>query len=507
MGKHLAEFVDPSQVHEALFVGYLWSNPSLYQRYKTHKITNKSFTEQTWYFYYTVGLQMFDNGIRDFDDKTVYSFVVSRPKEKNKKSYIEAYNDFGAFQTIEEIMKECQKDTHNEEYHLSEIQKFEVLRNMQSVGLIDVGNEEQVIKLTRMNLKQLQMYIQFKHKEMFAHVNAGEVIEHDLVDDLDETIEDLDSGESMGIPLHDSPRLSRKIKGWKDGSLYYLVLASGVGKSSIAMEKFILSLFENQEKAILAINEESVKKWRSLLLATICSKILKTPLNREKMYEGKFDKDTLQKLNNAKAWAVEKGQGLIKTLELKKYRIEDVLSRVELYRPKGYKKLIIDTFKPDRSSKDKARWEAFSDSAQELHDLIKEDNQNVGTLATVQLKLGKESRFLDLDATGKSMEINEVAAVVMMGRLLYDDEYPGAKTANGKNSPYILHPYNYKKDEFDGTYYKEDYKLDPKKTYLVLFLAKNRFGSEEEQILYEVSYGINTFKEVALVQVPRIGTH
>lgn len=43
------------------------------------------------------------------------------------------------------------------------------------------------------------------------------------------------------------------------------------------------------------------------------------------------------------------------------------------------------------------------------------------------------------------MEINEVAAVVMMGRLLYDDEYPGAKTANGKNSPYILHPYNYKK--------------------------------------------------------------
>ena len=117
--------------------------------------------------------------------------------------------------------------------------------------------------------------------------------------------------------------------------------------------------------------------------------------------------------------------------------MEDIHNRVELYRPKGYSKLIIDTFKPDRSQNDMARWEAFSNSAQELHELIKEDNYNVGTLATVQLKLGKETRFLDLDSTGKSMEINEVAAVVMMGRLLFDDEYEGGKFA--------LKPYNYKK--------------------------------------------------------------
>ncbi|MEC2307707.1 replication protein [Bacillus atrophaeus] len=505
MTKFLNEFIEPSHIHEALFVGYLWSNPALYQRYRAHKITVNTFTTQTWYFYFTVGLQMFESGIRDFDDKTAYAFLVSRPKEKNKKSYIDAYNDFGAFETIEDLINECRNDSQNEEYHLSEMQKYESLRRLQSEALIDVTDRALIQKLTGMSLKQLQMYVQFKFKETFSHVNAGEVIEHDLVEDLDLTIEELNTGESMGIPLHDSPRLSRKIKGWKDGSLYYLVLASGVGKSSIAMEKFILSLFENKEKAILAINEESVKKWRSLLLATISSKILRKPINREKMYEGHFEVKTLNKLNEAKEWAKENGKGLVKTLELKKYRVEDILSRVELYRPKGFKKLIIDTFKPDRSQKDMARWESFSNSAQELHDLIKEDNQNVGTLATVQLKLGKESRYLDLDATGKSMEINEVAAVVMMGRLLFDDEFPGAKTANGKNSPYILHPYNYKKDGLTGEYYTEEYRLDPEKKYLVLFLAKNRFGSEEEQIIFEVNYGINTFKEVAYVQVPRIG--
>jgi hypothetical protein len=206
----------------------------------------------------------------------------------------------------------------------------------------------------------------------------------------------------------------------------------------------------------------------------------------------------LDKLNNAAKWAREHGKGLIKTLELKRYRVEDILNRVELYRPLGFTKLIIDTFKPDRSQTDLARWESFSNSAQELHDLIKEDNYNVGTLATVQLKLGKEARFLDLECTGKSMEINEVAAVVMMGRLLFTDEYEGEKFA--------LKPYNYKKDELTGEWYAEDYKLDSNKPYLVLFLAKNRFGSEDEQIIYEVNYDINSFKEVSYVKVPRYGS-
>ena len=495
--EYIKDFTEPSFIHESLLCGYLWSNPSLYQKYKTHKLTNTTFTEKVWFFYYTLGKQMFDNGIREFDDTTVYSFVVSRPKEKNKKSYIDAYNDFGGYETIQELMLECQKESVNDEYHLSEIQKFEVLRKLQQESLIDVSNIELITKFIQMTLKQVQLYVQHKQKEVFANINSGDVIEHDLVDNLDETIEELNSGEQMGSPLHDAPRLNRKIKGWKDGSLYYLVLSSGIGKSSLAMEKFVLSLFENGEKAILAINEESVSKWRSLLLSTISTKILKKPINREKMYEGNYNSEMLEKLNNAAKWAREKGQGLVKTLELKKYRVEDILSRVELYRPKGYNKLIIDTFKPDRSSKDMARWESFSNSAQELHELIKEDNYNVGTLATVQLKLGKETRFLDLESTGKSMEINEVAAVVMMGRLLFSDEYEGGKFA--------LAPYNYVKDQLTGQWYTEDYKLDVEKQYLVLFLSKNRFGSEEEQIIYEANYEINSFKEVAYVKVPRVG--
>jgi replicative DNA helicase len=495
--KYIDEFIDPSFIHESLFVGYIWSNPGLYQKYRTHKINQETFTQSVWYFYYVIGQQMFDSGIREFDDKTVYSFVVSRPQELGKKSYFDSYNGFGGYSTISEMMQECSKDSKNDEYHLSEIQKYESLRKLQKEDLINVANRELINKLCIMSLKQLQIYMQHKQKEAFAGINSGDVIEHDLVDNLDDTINELNSGEAMGSRLHDAPRLNRKIKGWKDGALYYLILSSGVGKSSIAMEKFVLSLFENKEKALLAINEESVKKWRSLLLATIASKILKKPINREKLFEGNFKQEILDKLNESKIWAETNGKDLIKTLELKKYRVSDILNRVELYRPKGYKKLIIDTFKPDRSQVEMARWESFSNSAQELHDVIKEDNYNVGTLATVQLKLGKELRYLDLDCTGKSMEINEVASVVMMGRLVFSDEYAGEK--------YALKPYNYKKDELTNEWYIEQYTLDKNKTYLIIFLAKNRFGGEDEQIVYEVNYDINSFREVAYVRVPRIG--
>jgi replicative DNA helicase len=438
---------------------------------------------------------MFESGIRDFDNKTVFSFVTSQPKENGKKSYIDSYNSFGAYETIQELINVCKTDNQNEKYHFSEIQKYESLRNIQDASLVDTSDREMIVKLTKMNLTQVQLFVQTKYKEAFAHINSGDVAEYDLVEGLGQVIEEMNKGEAMGMLLHDAPRLNRKIKGWKDGALYYLVLASGVGKSSITMEKFILGLFENKEKTLLAINEESNKKWQQLLLATIASKILRKPINREHLFEGNFSKETLEKLQEARQWAEENGEGLIKTIELKRYRIEDIFSRVELYRPKGYKKLIIDTFKPDRSANELARWEAFSNSAQDLHDLIKEDNYNVGTLATVQLKIGKEIRYLDLECTGKSMEINEVASVVMMGRLLYTDEYEGEKHA--------LKAYNYKKDEFNGKWYVQPYKLNPDKQYLVLFLPKNRFGSEDEQILYEVNYGINSFKEIAFCKVPK----
>ncbi|MCP1184959.1 DnaB-like helicase C-terminal domain-containing protein [Paenibacillus sp. 1781tsa1] len=433
------------------------------------------------------------NSIKTFDDTTTYSFLSSRPVEVGRKSYFEYYNEYGGYSTIEEIVEECEKDKGNDEYHFSEIQKYESLRKFQKEGLINTGDLNLVKKLTKMNLKQLQSFFQYKTSIIFSHINCGEVVEYNLSDDLDQAIDKMNQGEAMGLPLHDSPRLSKKIKGWRKGELIYLVLSSGVGKSSIAMEKFVLSLYENDQKGMMFTNEENVWKSRNLLMATVSSKKLNKPINREKLSEGKFDEATLEKLYNARDWIQQYPRDLVKFYDLKKYRVEDVLSRIQMMKPLNYSYGLLDTFKPDNSANEAARWEAFSNAAQAIFDCIKPEANNLGMLATVQLKIGKEYRFLDLSAIGKSLEIVEVASVVLMGRLLYNDEMPGKKEE--------IFAYNWEKSDFDGKWHKKEYKLDPEKTYLIVFIAKNRAGETSEQIIYEVNYGINSFKEVAYSQM------
>ncbi|OBG93857.1 replication protein [Mycobacterium sp. E3298] len=482
-------------MHEGLFVGYLWSTPSLYEKYNSSNVTKETFTKEIWYYFYIQGKEMYASGIRNFDDTTTYSYLTSKPTEIGKKSLFEEYNEYGGFETIRELKEECSKNKDNDEYHFSEIQKFECLRLFQAESLIDVSNKKLMLKLAKMTLKQLQAYFQHKVGKAFANVNCGEVVEYNLLDDLDKAIDKMNQGESMGLPLHDSPRLSKKIKGWRKGELIYLVLSSGVGKSSISMEKFILSLVEHQEKGMMFTNEENVWKSRNLILATVASKILNKAINREKLSEGKFDESTLEKLNEAKEWLGKYNKDLIKFFDMKKYRVDDMLTRLQLLKPLNYNYALLDTFKPDSSSKEAARWEAFSEAAQEIFNCIKPEANNIGLLATVQLKIGKEFRYLDLSAIGKSLEIVEVASVVLMGRLLYADEYP-----DGKNKVFA---YNWEKDQFDGKWKKKEYKLDPDKTYMIIYISKNRNGGTDEQILYEVNYGINSFKEVAYLQMQR----
>ncbi|WP_223879748.1 replication protein [Paenibacillus spiritus] len=464
----------------------------MYEKYRNHEITKDTFTEGIWWYFYYIGKEMYENSIRTFDDTTTYSFLTSRPVEVGRKSYFDYYNQYGGYNSIEEVKEECQKDKGNDEYHFSEIQKYESLRKFQSESLVDVSNKELVTKLTKMTLKQMQSFFQFKTSQIFSHINCGEVVEYDLLDNLDTAIDKMNQGEAMGLPLHDSPRLSKKIKGWRRGELIYLILSSGIGKSSIFMEKFILALLENNEKGMVYANEENVWKTRNLTLATIASKVLNKPINREKLIEGNFDEKTIERLNAAKEWLEQKPKDIIKFYDLKKYRAEDVISRIQMMRPLGYGYAGLDTFKASSSS-EMARWEAFSNDAQAIFDCIKPEANNVGMLATVQLKIGKEYRYLDMSAIGKSLEIVEVASTVLMGRLLFADEYPGKKEE--------LFCYNWEKSDFDGKWHKKEYKLDPDKTYLIIFICKNRSGDTSEQIIYEVNYGINSFREVCYSQM------
>lgn len=482
----MKEFKEPSSKHEQLLVGFMWGNPQLYRQFKNHNITKETFTNDRWYFYYKIGEAMYNNGVRSFDEETVASFLDSR--KETRKSWNDKYIEYGEYGTIGFVKDLCNNEKNNEMYHLSEIQKYEALRKFYNNGLINTENELLVKTLCDMTLKQIQTYFNHKFKDAFQNVNHGQVEVSDLIDDdIYNTIDEMDEGTAMGIPFLDCPRLNKVTKGWQKGNLSMVVLPSGVGKSTFVRSIFIMTLINQNEKGIVFVNEEGKKQWRISVLGVVANTILKKKLNRDKIFEGHYDEYTKSTLREAADWLIANRPDMLKLIVLKKYRFEDVVNYTEYYKALGANFVILDTFKQDGSKTDMARWEALSSNAQELYDLVKEENLNMGCIATLQLKIGKVFRFLDHESVGKSKEVVEVAGVTMLGRLLFGDEYSGKKND--------IKPFNFVKK--NGKWVKDDYILDDEKEYIIFYFGKSRYGSTQHQIIYAVDYAYNTLTEVA----------
>ena len=493
------DFIKPSNIHEGLFVGYLWKNPKLYKKYKNSEITqyNKdtnegTFTVRMWYFYYKLGQSMNEHGINDFNDTAVYSFVSSQP-DIDDFSWIKRYNKYGGYQQIHQIMQECTSENGNEAYHYSEIQKYELLRYYENNGMLNpdkvITKRKVQIKikdfLKDLTLEKVKSYFSYMSKKGTQSVGTTNIKITNLTDGLQDSVAKFNKGEQMGIPLYGSPRLTNAIKGWQKGNFVFLVMSSGVGKSSFAHSKFTLAILESNEKCVIGVNEENKSRAHHTLISTVSSTVTNDPIDRERLSQGFFTKEENETIKRATDWLESKPSETIKFGEIEKFYISDFIETIEMYKSLGYSYAILDTFKPDSSPQEVARWEHFSDMSQQLFNSIKPSANNIGTLATIQLKIGMDNRYLDLEAIGKSREIIEVADIVIMGRLLFEDEYDGKK----------LKVYDYK-DDGGGNYHRVEILLDEDKEYAILFIPKNRNGSKTQQIVYEVDYSTNKWTEI-----------
>lgn len=500
------DFIKPSGIHESLFVGYLWQNPKLYKKYKNNEITQHSkdtnegmFTSKLWYFYYKLGERMFFSGIQNFNDVVAMSFISSQPDVGNF-SWGKSYSKFGGFQTIFQIMQECKTEDGNENYHFMQIQKLELLRYYENQGLLNpnkiVIKKKKEIEMKNflidLPLEKIKSYFSYHAKLGSKSVGSNNIKITDLTDGLDESVEEFNKGSSMGLPIYDAPRLTNAIKGWQYGNFMYLILSSGVGKSSFTHSKFTLGILNSNEKCVFGVNEENKKRAHHTLISTVSSTVMNDPISRERLSQGFFTQEENIKIKKATDWLKSHPSDKIKFGEIEKFYLDDYIEALETYKSLGYNYAVLDTFKPDSSKVEMARWEKFSQHAQDIFDCTKPTANNIGMLATLQLKIGMDVRYLDLDCTGKAKEVVEVADIVLMGRLLFADEYDGTK----------LKVYDYVDDGF-GNYHRKELMLDEDKEYMLLFIPKNRNGSKTQQILYEIDYDTNHWKEIGYASLKK----
>ena len=153
----------------------------------------------------------------------------------------------------------------------------------------------------------------------------------------------------------------------------------------------------------------------------------------------------------------------------------------------GVEIFLFDTLKPVDETSEKS-WGEFSETAKMLFQLAQKED--IAIIATAQLSSeSHKRRHLDLSCIGKSRAIAETAGQVTMFRTMREDE---------KEKLFV---YKFEKDD-RGKYTKtkKQVVLDESKDYIILFVAKNRYGGTP-QIVYERNMDFNYYTEVGYCNI------
>ena len=106
--------------------------------------------------------------------------------------------------------------------------------------------------------------------------------------EIDNLIEELDSGSRVGLPFYNMPLYNRETMGLNMGNLYLVAGFSGSGKSSLIRNAMLPSIIEHDEKALMIINEEDLSAVQQNLLVFVANNIYKKPLQKYVLNRGNF---------------------------------------------------------------------------------------------------------------------------------------------------------------------------------------------------------------------------
>lgn len=504
-------------INEAMLVGYFWSDPEQYELYDDAVISAHTFLNPVWQFYFGLGRQMSNKGIRVFGLTEVEYFV-----QESSKAIQKYYEEFNGYETMEVMMNEVKGKEENFDIHFNQVKKYSLIKE-----LIDLFGEKVVTVEGKYDYRKMtkeQLYTYWTDKlNNIGLVNADNGYEeYDLLKGLEKDIEEWSENPSVGLPFYKSPMMTKICTGWDYGNLYILGGFGGSGKSSLVLNKVIMSCLEEKEKLLVIANEQSAKEWKQLLLITAMGVGTHEYINRQRLNEGSFAEQEKQKLKNAVKWirAITDGDdSLIKFVFMNDYIMDDVKKIIRRYANRGYRRLIIDTGKPSEGGQ-LQRWERFTEDFKELYKITRANGGglNLATLVTVQLADGAMTqRFLNEHALGESKKIKNEASVVFMVRAMWHDEYENEshELTCYKFIPKTSEPFSDYEKRFyevvkveekpEDPYKKVIFKIKKEAVHYLLFTAKNRRGADsktgQDILVLRPNFNNNTWTEIGLTKV------
>ena len=479
-----------AEINEAYFMGLLWANPfETYADY-SNTISEDEFTHDVWGFFYELGRKMYEDGVKTFDDITISTKV----KEYNVEAL---FKEYGGIRTISDAVDIVKSNSDNIDYYFETIKKNYVVRQLYLLFGEKVLIKNKKYDFNLLSREQLVTYWTDKMNK----IGLGEVSHYEVEDlyiDADEFMRKLEEESAEMLPFFNSYMMNSITQGLPRGSVTMFGGFGNTGKSSITAEKFVMSCIVNKEKLVIVLNEEDAQAFRQKIVLSILFHEFHTGIDRKRMVNNKLQDSDREKIRNAFARMHELMDGddaQIKVVFMDKYVMKDLEKIIRFWANRGYDNILIDTHKVSDDSKHDKRWEIFVEDMKSIYRFTRKNANglNLRTLVTFQLAdSALRNRYLTFDAIGEGKASKNEAAIVMMFRPIWSDEYPEQKHA--------LNVYRLKKNERTNEYEKEFITLDSDKTYYLLFTPKNRTGQNNDNgqpiLVMEPIFNSNSFKEI-----------
>lgn len=466
---------------EANIVSILYKKPQLFE---STNLSLCDISNNIWKVYFSIAYELYKVEKKTvLDDMTVGFFLEKHNKLK------EQYDKYGGYTTIEKSGEYISTD--NFDGYLEELKKWNIVLQLIKENLVlDKNKIKEFIDCTADDIYE-------EYECIFNNIfikSEGNIKSFSLSDGIYDLINELDMGLAVGLPYHNMPMLTNETGGQYMGSITLVGGLSNVGKSAFLRHSTIPSIIENNEKIVIMLNEDGLKKWQREFLVYVANNILKEELHKQTVRDGSFEDNTKELLRRAADWIVEKSKdNTITIVPFTNYKTSNVIKVLNKYISMGVKYFALDTYKMDAGVVSNNAWLQMQQGMVQINDVVKPESKNVHILITFQLAKGSVmQRYYTQDNIGMAKNIIDPASTCIMIRTLFDDERPGGKR--------VLQVY--KRAGKNGKS-EVPVKLESNKHYQILFIPKNREGAANEyQIVVEHDLSKNTLKEVGYTYVP-----
>ena len=443
---------------------------------------SKDFFTKIGRMLFSLGKQLRDTGLSNFDEITFISNVKEEIRDK-----INA--EFGGFKAIQNVIDAV--SIKNMEAYFDELNKRNILmsldkKNFNIFDEMTLDNGRKVIPydlFSKMNSSQILDWYEAQVTNLTKKINSSKIVEESFVDFDDSFLESLTNQEELGLDfgnagqninnetIHTFEFLSRQLMGLRHGTLSAFAAASGVGKSTWLVG-LLMSLVagDGGHKVCLVSNESVIKDIKIQFLAWFCPRYLdEWKITKTKLISGNLTKEEKEVIQKAKKYFRENFEKKIKlvTLADADSNLTCQILKNAILRD-GVDIVCVDTFKLSMDNRSENFWLSLVADTRSLAELCLK--YNVIGLMTVQLAINSQNRsFLTADCLSQSKAIKEVLSNLVLIR----QAYPSLEF--DQNSPYYIKPFRSKQKE-NGEWTEELYLPDPTKTWRVIFVDKARRG-------------------------------